>query len=206
MKPQFGVRFKGIDTRTYGRLTVWHVKLYKRRRRMCITIGEELTESALEELEALIAQNYNLNSVKIQTVTRELPEDETIYITEAAGESEPREKIIYGPKPVCLDVLYGKSIRSLTQPIKTIGEESDRVTFTGEIFETEARDITSRKTGKKFHIITFSVTDREDSISCQMFLEANEKNDEVYSELSGKIKKKLHVAVRGRAKHNDYAG
>lgn len=77
--------------------------------------------------------------------------------------------------------------------------------FSGEVFGIETKDIKSKKTGKSFHLVVFDVTDYTDSITCQMFINADEKGDAAFEEVNARLKKGKNVIVRGKAQYNDYA-
>ncbi len=107
------------------------------------------------------------------------------------------------------EVLYGKPIRGDIVSISSIGENSGRVILSGKVFSADEREITSKKTGKEFHLVTMDVTDMNDSITVKMFVTKKE-DDSAFSNFFGKIKKGIksggiYIACRGKAQYDDYA-
>ncbi len=205
MKPKIDVVFPDIPSAAQLNSEVEKIKLSRHRRRMELLLSSQVSEDLLARFEAELKKEYHLNSVLVHELEKpqEVQHQNVMYVTRReASASKPSESL---GKAKITDVIYGSSIRSELTPIKQIDENSGRVCLKGEVFGVEAKDITSKKTGKSFHLVLFDVTDRSDSISCQMFIEADEKGDAAYNEVKSRLKAGTYVVVRGKAQYNDYA-
>ncbi|MBQ7793773.1 MAG: PHP domain-containing protein, partial [Clostridia bacterium] len=206
MKPKIDVVFPDIKSASLIVAEVEKIKLSRHRRRMELLLSNNVQEDILTRFEEELKRQYRLNSVLVHEAEKNADfeqERNVMYVTrKSSGKSQETETL---GKAKVTDVIYGSAIRSELTPIKQIREDSGRVCLCGEVFGIETKDITSKKTGKSFHLVLFDVTDRSDSISCQMFIEADEKGDTAYSEVKSRLKVGKHVVVRGKAQYNDYA-
>ena len=211
MKPSIDAVFPGIDSEGLKDKHVQKIRLSRSRRRMEILLEETAAHDALAQFEEKLEKYYHLNSVQIREKeeTVKMPSPVSHFVQKvhpAASEELPekKEKIPLG-RAMVTEMLYGSAIRDDLTTISDINDSSDRVCFYGEIFGIETKDITSKKTEKSFHLFVIDVTDYQDSISIQIFLDADEKHEPIYADLTKKLKKGVRIAVRGRAKYNDYA-
>ncbi len=205
MKPNINLLFP-----EYGgeeRIGIKKVRISKNHRRMEIMLENEVDEAVIEELEEKIRSRYHLTSVQI-TCPVEAPKKHEEFVYRVAEEAEaPPEREQYAAlgRARVREMLYGRTIREELKPISSINEQSGRVCYSGEIFGVEYKEIKSKKTEKEFHLFVIDITDFNDSISAQIFLEKNEKNESAYKSLKAGLKKGIYVAVRGTAKYNDFA-
>lgn len=206
MKPKIEVVFPDIDSA--GKITaeVEKIKISRRRRKIELLLSDKVQEDVLTRFEEELKERYRLNSVRVtepEITEDDYSEEPVMYIT-VKKNNNGNTPVTFG-KAKITDVIYGSSIRSELTPIKQINDETGRVCFRGELFGVETKDITSKKSGKSFHLVIFDVTDRTDSITCQMFIEADEKGDAAFSEVKDKLKVGKNIVVRGKAQYNEYA-
>ncbi|MDY3618654.1 PolC-type DNA polymerase III [Agathobaculum sp.] len=98
------------------------------------------------------------------------------------------------------DLLFGKLMQD---PIVSINEAVmayDMVTIQGEVFFTDHRDITSKKTGKDYVKLAFDMTDRTNSVRVSKFLAADKADD-----LASRVKPGLYCTVQGKLTFDSYA-
>ena len=217
MKPNIGVVFPDVKNPEMAEKSIQKIKISRHRRKMEVFLEEEAAQEALQKLEEQLRRGYRLSSVHV--VDRREAQAARAHAQAAPLHTEPGEEAS-GQKPVqthrksvmidlgkaqITEMIYGSAIRDTLIPITSIDENADKVCFAGEIFGIEYKDIKSRKTEKEFHIVMLDVTDYEDSISVQMFMNKSEKDDEAFHALQAKLKKGMQVVVRGRAQYNEYA-
>ena len=207
MKPNIKVIFPQYEGEK--KIEVEKIKISKNHRRMEIVLNEDIDDAVLDDFEEKIRKQYRLTSVHIQCASadkKETFEDNVPLVREEHAEAE-RKETFYAPagRAAVDEMLFGRSIRDSLTPICAINEQSDKVCFKGEIFNVEYKEIKSRKTEKEFHLFLIDITDYNDSISVQVFINKNEKHEAVFKTLKDKLKKGLYVIVRGRAQYNDYA-
>lgn len=188
------------------KIEVQRIKISKAHRRMELILNDDIEENLLDEFEESLRKKYHLTSVHIkneppQGIIPRRIEDEPI---EYVSSKEPKEKVTLGKAKVS-EMIFGRSIRDELVPISSIDEKSEKVAFRGEIFGLEYKKITSKKTGKEFHLFLIDVTDYNDSISVQVFINNDEKHNAAYLSLKDKLKKGIYVVIKGRAQYNEYA-
>ncbi len=209
MKPKIKVIFPLITDPVLAEIRVEHLSISKQRRRVWLTLMEEIPDSDVERLITQLKSIYKLDGVKVtfaQKETNEMPELK-FHLSEKQKSAQAFEESVQSgdrPHVVVSDVLYGRGIRDYLTSIKEIGENSGKVVFKCHVFGMETKDITSRKTGKEYHIIMLDVTDYTDSVSVQIFMTKKE-DDSQYDEFVSKVKKGSFLIIRGRAEYNDYA-
>lgn len=217
MKPNIGVVFPGIKNPEMAEKSIQKIKISRHRRKMEVFLEEEAAQEALQKLEEQLRRGYRLSSVHV--VDRREAQAARAHAqafpvhTELVEEADGQKTVQTHKKRVMIDLgkaqitemIYGSAIRDTLIPIASIDENADKVCFAGEIFGIEYKDIKSRKTEKEFHIVMLDVTDYEDSISVQMFMNKSEKDDEAFHALQSRLKKGMQVVVRGRAQYNEYA-
>ncbi len=206
MKPNIKVIFPQYEGNK--KIEIEKIKISKNHRRMEIVLSDNIDENLLVDFEEKIMNKYHLTGVDVrcrEEVSR--GEKEDFFIPQSigsVGESKPKERVHMGRAEIS-EMIYGRSIREELVPISSIDETSDKVCFRGEIFGIEYKEIKSRKTEKEFHLFIIDITDYNDSISVQLFINKDEKHEPAYKSLSEKLKKGMYVAVRGKAQYNDYA-
>lgn len=217
MKPNIGVVFPGVKNPEMAEKSIQKIKISRHRRKMEVFLEEEAAQEALQKLEEQLRRGYRLSSVHVvdrREAQAARAHAQTFPVhTELVEEADGQKPVQTHKKRVMIDLgkaqitemIYGSAIRDTLIPIASIDENADKVCFAGEIFGIEYKDIKSRKTEKEFHIVMLDVTDYEDSISVQMFMNKSEKDDEAFHALQSRLKKGMQVVVRGRAQYNEYA-
>lgn len=206
MKPKLNTIFP-----EYGgndNIEVEKIKISKNHRRMELILSDELDDEVIDKFENKIRSEYHLTGMHIRTKDEITVKPEEIFsvysAVEGNNESAPKKRITLG-KARINEMLYGRTIRDDIVPISSINEHSDRVCFMGEIFNVEYKEIKSKKTEKEFHLFVMDITDYNDSISAQVFINKDEKNQQVFENLKAKLKNGVYVVIRGKAQYNDFA-
>ncbi|MDD6214875.1 MAG: PolC-type DNA polymerase III, partial [Firmicutes bacterium] len=220
MKPDINSVFSWMDSAEISDRHIEKIRISKHLRKMRVILDGELNEDVKHDVEKELMRHFRLNRVKIDVKNDDfsLPPAEAEFAppVAAAVRHEERPARNLG-KAHSLDVIYGSKIRSTLVPISSIDENSQTVCFEGTVFGVEMRDIKSKKTKKEYHLILLDVTDFEDSVTVQLFIEADEKNEEKYAMIQkafGKVNKNVEkgglkagvpVTIKGKAQYNDYA-
>ena len=216
MKPKLSVIFDLITDPRIKDITVEKLSVSKHRRRVWLTFEQKLDDTTADLVVSELKRIYRLDSINIdyvQTVDTYPDDGNLMYVQNADNSSDEQpsskadsaSKRVYVGHVMTNDVLYGRGIRGELTPISAIHENSGQVVVRGYVFNMEIRDVTSRKTQKQFHIITFDITDYQDSVTVQMFVDKTD-DDEEFKKVKSGLKKGAFVIVRGKAQHNDYAG
>ncbi len=212
MKPKLNVIFDLVTDPRIKDIQIEKMSVSKHRRKVWLTFSQkhspEISALVVSELKRI----YHLETVKISFI------DEQVKEVNAVAELAPVIVKETSPAPVSAktvvsgttthvyvsETLCGRSFRGELVPIRSLNENSGFVIVRGHVFGFEARDIKSRKTEKEFHLITFDITDYDDSVSVQLFIDKTE-DDEEYKKVCSGLKKGVFVIVRGKAQYNDYA-
>ncbi len=207
MKPRIDLVFPELTTAKEIGAKVENIKLSRQKRRLELLLSEKINEELLSRFEEELKEKYHLNSVRVyeKEEAADITENEQVMYVSVPKKAEEKDSGLILGKPKVKEVIYGASIRTALTEIKSVNEDSGRIAIGGEVFGVETKDITSKKTGKNYHLVLFDVTDRTDSITCQMFLEADEKGDSAFSDIKARLKVGAYVAVRGKAQYNNYA-
>ncbi len=218
MKPLLSSVFPDLPENITKNKTVETIKISKKYRSIELVLKEELSDFELEKLENEIKEHYNLTTVHIKD-TKEFERvnsfsdaqkynqefyasiNETINNSILNDGDENSNK----KRAVIKEMIYGRAIRDYLTPISSIDEQTDRVCFQGDIFGIETKEIKSKKNEKEYFLLVIDITDYSDSISAQLFIEKNEKNEENINAVTSRIKKGLNVIVKGRAQYSEYA-
>ena len=221
MKPTLKSVFPGVELGKNSDLTVDSINLSKKRRSMELALEECIDDKTAEHLEETLKDFLELSSIHIKG--RQELEDEKLWASSRSYNTEFQRQIreslsnhsdtgsdsdakgVFMGKARVKSVIYGRSIRDFLVPISSIDENSGSVCFEGEIFNVETKDIHSKKTEKDFLLVMIDVTDYNDSVSCQLFIEKNDKNKDSIKAVTSEIKKGLFVVIKGKAQYNDYA-
>lgn len=224
MKPVIGSVFPFAKGTEAGELHIEKIKVSKHLRKMELVTVEDISEETKRSLEDFMAKCLHLSKVSVSTkseMTQEAPEKENDdVVSEKTTEVQGPKVVRDLGKAHSGEVIYGSSIRSELVPISAIDENAGVVSFCGTVFGLETKDIKSKKSGKEFHLVMMDITDFEDSISVQFFIECGEgkeENEEKFERVvnafgevnkkvsGGGIKSGVYVAVRGKAQYNQYA-
>lgn len=212
MKPFLGTVFPELAKNVVRDFTAESIKISKKYRSIELVLGEYITEEESDRLEFAIKEQYNLSTVYIKnpSKTSNSFSDAKKYNDEFYSSINSTLKTIDSKeqnqnKADVKEMIYGRAIRDYIVPISSIYEQSDRVCFQGDIFGIETREIKSKKNDKEYFLLVIDITDYSDSISAQLFIEKNEKNDEIIKAVASRIKKGLNVIIKGRAQYSEYA-
>ena len=224
MKPEISSVFPFAKNTEIGGYHIENIKVSKHLRKMQLIIEEEITDEQKAFAEAFLKEKLRLFGVSVfrksEIITEEIATDDN-----EESESNDGKQVIQRPKRIVRDlgnampgdVIYGNSIRSPLMPISEINESSGVVCFCGTVFGFDTREIKSKKSGKEFTLVMLDVTDFEDSISVQFFIETKEGSEETVANVKkafGKVNKSVekgglkagvYVTIRGKAQYNDYA-
>ena len=205
MKPKLKVIFP--DYNGDDKIEVEKIKISRNHRRMELILNENIDDDIIDNFEDKIRSKYHLTSMNIRTKDETIAKPEEIFtlpVISSDSENSPKKIITLG-KPRINEMLYGRSIRDDLVPISSINENSNRVCFMGEIFNTSCEEKKNKKTGNEFYLFVIDVTDYNDSISAQVFINKDEKNEPVLKTLKENLKKGSYVVIRGKAYYSDFA-
>ncbi len=214
MKPKIGVVFPQITDKEISDLSIEKISVSKNRRKIKILLGQDTSAYLAAKVESEVKRACNLSEVIVKVDEAIKEQDRNIMIYEIPPDHADASSSFGGPKIVgkasVSDMLYGRPIKDSIISIHSINDNSGRVTFSGKVFFIDEREITSKKTGKIFHLITMDITDNEDSISAKMFITKTE-GDEPFNKLYSTLKKGVKagnafVVARGKAQFDNYAG
>ena len=213
MNPKLITLFPLLDSNIFGDIEVQKVSLSKKYRTLHIlfphNVKAEIARSACDALK----EKYSFNSVSYEIEEKKFDEDKNVMVyhvtaRESTGEEEKAKSKVMGSVDVS-DMLVGRSIKGDVVSISSINEASGYVIVSGKVFMVDEREITSKKSGKQFHLVTMNMTDGTDSISIKMFITKTD-DDEVFGNFYSKVKKGvkgggIYLVCRGKAQHDDYA-
>ncbi len=202
---------------------VENIKVSKHLRKMQVIVEEELTDAQKEWAEKFLKESLRLFGVSVISKSEIVEEVVEVSSDETLGEE--KKQVVVRPKRIVRDlgnakpgdVIYGNTIKAPLVPISSIDENSTVVCFEGTVFGYETKEIKSKKSGKEFTLVMLDVTDFEDSISVQFFIETKEGSEEVVASVNkafGKVNKSVekgglkagvYVTIRGKAQYNEYA-
>lgn len=209
MKPLLSTVFPDLPGNISKNFTAESIKISKKYRSVELIICEDITDIELDKLETSIKDIYNLSTVhvmKSEKFSINSSFSDELYVLENKPKNVLNKPEIQKERPAQIkEMIYGRSIRDYLSPISSITEDSQWVCFQGDIFGIETREIKSKKNEKEYFLLVIDITDYYDSISAQLFIEKNEKNNEIIKAVSGKIKKGLNVIIRGKAQYSEYA-
>ncbi len=211
MKPKMKNIFSDISDIGIDEAEVEKIFVSRRLRKIKVILDGEYNESDIEKTRSNIRKHYQLNDVEFGKIEHYLESEIMQNVMQIEVE---RSKMPYQAKvqererrerAAINEMIYGTKIRDNLIKISEIDENSGRVAFNGRIFAVEYKDIKSKKNDKNWHIVMFDVTDFDDSITVQMFVEDSEEKKEAFAQLKSRLKNGLDVVVRGTAQYNDYA-
>lgn len=214
MKPRLGVIFPQITDEEIKDIIVEKISLSKNKRKIKLVLGSGTSVYQQERVKSEVKRACSLTEVIVKVSDNEINEERNVMIYEVEPGHEAEILTGGGPKIVgkanASEMLYGRPIKDSIISIRSINENSGRVTFSGRVFALDEREITSKKTAKVFHLVTMDVTDNEDSISAKMFVTKTD-DDEPFKKLYGTLKKGvksggIYIVARGKAQFDQYAG
>jgi len=216
MKPKIDVVFSTVKSGEIAKIGVNKIKISKSRRRMEVLLDDDAAVDALERFEDELRRYYRLNGVHVKNrgeaqqeeyrALKKVREGERIVVVPKKKSENPAIGAVRDlGKPQIVEMLYGSAIRDDLIPISAIGENSGRVCFVGDVFGVETKEIKSKKNEKEYYLFVIDVTDYNDSITVQLFMNKNNEDDSAYKEMAKALKKGERIVVRGKAEYNNYA-
>lgn len=218
MNPRLGSVFPEVMGDAVRSVGISKVLLSKGRRRMRIIFEYGTSPQEADTAAAAVKSVYHLADMRTEIEQRESLSEKNVMIydlteEEAANEETQRaarrRKKILG-KANATEMLRGRAIHDDITAISSIDENSGRVTFSGRVFALDEREITSKKTGKKFHLVTMDITDNTDSVSAKIFIPKTDDDEDFkqfYTPIKGGVKKGgFYVVCRGNAQYDEYSG
>ena len=215
MKPKLGVVFPKINDSEIANIEIEKISVSKNKRKIKLLVNSDTSVYQIEKIKSEVKRLYKLQEVIVvlNNPTNSVDRNVMIYEVERGHESEVMSGIS-GPKYVgkanVTDMLYGRPIKDDIISLHSINDNSGRVAISGKVFFVDEREITSKKTGKVFHLLSMDITDNEDSISAKMFVTKTD-DDEAFNKLFSTLKKGvknggIYVVARGKAQFDQYAG
>lgn len=215
MKPKLSSIFNDITDSELINLEVEKITLSKNKRQMSVLFGEGTSRYLMDKAAAEIKRCCSLAAVKTEAVTSDKAEEKNVMYYEVseseiqnAGGAVNNTNQKIGRVNVN-EMLYGRPIKGDVFSVSSINENTGRCIVSGKVFNADEREITSKKTGKQFHLVMMDLTDMHDSISIKMFVTKKE-DDSAFSNFFGKIKKGvkgggIYIVCRGKAQYDEYA-
>jgi len=215
LKPKINQMFTKITDPILGNLEIENAAISKQNRIIRLFLNQNIGESEKQRLRDMMVKAYSLRDVQIfyaETRNDNVNTSNVEYVKRSQAKkdiktAENTEKMNFDFNEG--ELIFGRKFHDPIVPISSINDDTGFVAFRGKVFEFEFKDITSRKTQKEFHILTFSITDMTDSITVQMFIDKTEE-DEEYNRLCGvfnkkSIKRGVFLVVKGKAAFNEYS-
>ena len=212
MNPKLGTLFKTITDSEIKDIEVEKISISRHTRRAKLTLPSGTPAHIAAKVKDAVKRACNLSEVIVNI--REA--GETISRNVMIYELAPEEKdalsggnVKYRGKVDVFNMLYGKPIKDNVMAISSVTSSSGAVTVSGKVFYLDEREITSKKNGKTYHLITMYITDNEDSISAKMFITKTE-DDEAFTKFYGTLKSGVknggaYVVMNGKAQYDEYA-
>lgn len=158
--------------------------------------AEYKVERMVEEISGRLKSNSEVPP-KVETTENIEKEDKKPVKEEKTEKKEaPRDFRRPAKRSDNPDVIYGRDFVDEPITLDTVVQEMGEITFRGQIMNVDMRVL---KNGKI--ILIFDITDFTDSITVKLFLQ-----EEQYNEISGDIKKKAFVAVKGVTTIDRFSG
>ena len=207
---EFCTVFGETGNNSVDRLNITNLEMSKTNKQIKVEVANELSgvieKLALEQIKKSVG---NANAI-LRTDEKYIKENKNVMIYKMPSDKLPTD---LGPeiigKATADDMLLGRPIRNENiVSIKSINENSGRVTISGLVFDADEREIKT-KTGKEMHIVTLDVADATSAITVKAFVNKGE-DDQKFKDFFPPIKKALkkgglHLVCRGVAKYDEYA-
>jgi len=219
MKPTLYSVFSFLENSQIENKHIEKIELSKQHKILRLYLSDTFSDAEKILLENTIKNEIKYNKVEIFYQKEEIKES-NIQLDEY-GINEEEKKIITKKQIKDLgdakpgEIIIGKEIKSVLVPISSINEYSEVVCFCGTVFETDFRNIKTKKDGKDMTIVMLDVTDFEDSVTVKMFMGENNQEDiEKLQKAFGKVNKNVEkiglkagtrVVIRGKAQYDDFA-
>ena len=164
MRPKLGSIFPNITDDEIKNLEVEKISLSKNRRQMSVLFGEGTSRYLMDKACAELKKSCSLSGIKADAVSGGKLEENNVMYYEAPENEEysTAQTVRRTNRKVGRvntgDMLYGRPIKGDVFSISSINENSGRVIVSGKVFSADEREITSKKTGKQFHLITMEYT------------------------------------------------
>ncbi len=215
MKPSLKTIFPELSGEIVKDYTAENIKISKKYRSIELVIREDITDAESDKLENAIKEQYNLSTVFIKKLksnsdsfsgAEKYNQEFYASVNKTLETTNSQEKSsLYKKYATIKEMIYGRTIRDYITPILSIDEQTGFVCFQGDIFGIETKEIKSKKNDKEYFLLIIDVTDYQDSITCQLFIEKTEKKEEIIKAISSRIKKGLNVIIKGKAQYSEYA-
>ena len=179
-------------------IVVSKLSINKATRHLKIALTVPESNKKLDEIKEILSSVYKLNYVTFEEPTEQIPIDKEPAASKA---NKPIQAKFRSSKKVIIpgaDMLYGKNINTEFVPISNIISDGGLVACKGEIFAKELKEL---RDGLK--LLTFDITDFENSISVKLFLRNLPEDD--LAKLTGELKKGVNVAVQGTAAYDQFS-
>ena len=212
MNPKIGVLFKSITDSDIKDIEVEKISMSKSRRKLKLTLPKGTSDFAAQKVKAAVKQACNLNDVivEINETGQRIERNVMIYEVDPETAGAVGGNIKYRGRVDVSTMLYGRPIKDNVISISSINSSSGSVTISGKVFFLDEREITSKKNGKTYHLITMHITDNDNSISAKLFITKTDDDEafkKLYGEIKGGVKKgNAYVVMNGKAQFDDYAG
>lgn len=176
---------------------------------LLLYVGQELGVKYLQKLQFPLAASILLDEMIQHRSQVRVLVDQDIKLPELKKNETTAQPAVYAPPTAVKStekqpekssaedetVLLGKKIKDQPRPIESFMDEEKFVTIEGRIFGQDVREL---KNGKQ--LLTFKLTDEQDSITCKVIKEADE-----IKELKGKLKKVKALRVKGSIRMDNFA-
>ena len=212
----FGRLFVNLDTETSTKLdkctlktvfvtpaiNLWEISLLTEK---------DFDEKFLDDAAELLTRRYNAKIEFKSTVSigDEIPAETPKPKRKRAASkkndenSSPDEKISSDEKNSSAKKILGKKISGSIIPIEKLDENSGSVVICGEIGSGDKNGVNLRETKTGTVIVSFSVTDKTDGISCKKFFKADKRDNA--KTFADALKSGSLVKIAGKTSFDDYA-
>ncbi len=208
MKPKVKSLFPTVKP-PVGDIDINKILVSRQNRRMRLILGEAIADSEARRLGDTVKSELHLRSIDIVAEDKHeaaagANDAVKVYVSDESYISpERRTKREHFDKNEIITMIYGRTINDDLVPIRSIGENSGRVAFKGEIFGLEYKSIKSKKNGKEYDLVMIDVTDYDDSVSVQLFITRTD-DGELFKKVSGALKVGMSVVIAGKASYSEY--
>ncbi len=214
LKPKLGVIFPQITDSDISEIYVEKISVSKNRRKIKLLLAPDTSAYLASKAESAVKKVCNLTDViaAVKKNETDSSENEMVYVVKKGenGKYNSLSENRYVGKTDAVDVLYGRPINDSIVSIRSINNNSGRVAVCGKVFFLDERSISSKKTGKEYHLILLDITDNDDSISAKLFIRKTDDDapfKKLYSALKKGVKNgDMYIAARGKAQFDEYAG
>ena len=153
MKPRLQSIFPNIP-KYLSEFEIEKIFASKQSRKLHMILADNISDDMKSDLSAYIKENLGINGVKISSLQLSVPQSNNdtvkVLVTDNHYVSPERSHIRHEHlnKGEIINMIYGRTIKDDLISISAINENSKKVTFRGEIFSIEYKDIKSKKMTK----------------------------------------------------------